>query len=213
VENCFNDLDDDCDGTVNNGCPDHLTTGTPVALTLRGSASGGGAFSLRCPANSYVTKIVVYGDSADQYIAGVDIACASPTLVRGASSYTVTPTPVAASPSTQRANNVTTSVNSTFDCGTASFNPGWYVPGDSESTGLDDLGMSCAAGALTLSATNQLGITFTKRTNTGVAGYSFGSPFEDDCGAGQVLIGFDGRDGNWFDAIQPVCAPLQVVYK
>jgi hypothetical protein len=213
AENCFNDLDDDCDGKVNNGCPDHLTTGTPVALNKHGNQSGGGAFSLRCPANSYVTKIVVYGDNTDAYIAGVDIACATPTLVRGASSYTVTPTAVTASPNTQRAGNITTSVNDTFDCGTASFNPGWYVPGYAESTGLDDLGMSCAAGALTLSATNQLTISFTKGPNTGSYGYNFGTAFEDDCGANQVLIGFDGRSGNWFDEIQPVCAPLQVVYK
>ena len=37
VENCFNDLDDDCDGVVNNGCPDHLTTGTPRLLTAIGT--------------------------------------------------------------------------------------------------------------------------------------------------------------------------------
>src|SRR6478752_5216053 len=40
-EDCFNDLDDDCDGVVNNGCPDHLTTGTPHLLTARGNTGGG----------------------------------------------------------------------------------------------------------------------------------------------------------------------------
>ena len=33
VENCFNDLDDDCDGVVNNGGPTTISTGTPHALT------------------------------------------------------------------------------------------------------------------------------------------------------------------------------------
>src|SRR3954470_17848168 len=57
VENCFNDLDDDCDGVVNNGCPDHLVTGAAHALTLHGNPAGGAAFQLRCPANAYLTKV------------------------------------------------------------------------------------------------------------------------------------------------------------
>jgi hypothetical protein len=213
IENCFNDLDDDCDGKVNNGCPDHLVTGTPVKLPAQGNTSGGNPFSLRCPANSYVTKVVVYGDNGDRFIGGIDISCATPTLVRGASTYSVTPTPVTANPSSVHANHITTSASSPFDCGTTAFHPGYYVPGDAYGSGVDGLGMACGIGTLSLSASNQLTIAFSKDLDNGFYGYDNTTQFEDDCGAGTVLVGFDGRDGDWFDDIQPVCAPLQVVYK
>jgi hypothetical protein len=221
IENCFNDLDDDCDGKINNGCPDHLITGTPRALTQRGNPAGGGPFSVRCPANSFVTKIVVYGDNADGWIAGVDIACAAPTLVRGASSYSVTETPVTPNPNHQYAahvelgnNNTTLSPPVFFDCGTTTFAPGYWSTGRADGGGADALGMACASTALTLSATNQLTIAMTKQGAGTYFGYvSFGTYFDDDCGPGEVLVGYDGRSGNWFDAIQAVCAPLQTVYK
>jgi hypothetical protein len=210
VENCFNDLDDDCDGTVNNGCPSTLTTGTPRALTLRGGTAST-AFSLRCPANNYAAKIIVYGDDNDTYMSGIDLYCATPTLVRGPSSYTVTEA-VSATPLSKKG-VVSAGSTSTFDCGTA-FVPGWVFNGTADSGGIDQIGMYCAAGSLTLSATNQLTITTTKGAVGGSAGYAFGTAFEDDCAAGEVLIGFDGQlNGSYLTELQAVCAPLQVVYK
>ena len=214
-ENCFNDLDDDCDGKVNNGCPDHLVTGTPRLLTAHGNAAGGSPFSLRCPANAYLTKIIVYAEkpSTDGYDAGIDIVCATPTLVRGVSTYSVTPVAVAASPSTIRGGNIDATLNAGFDCGATGFSPGWYAQYSSDPGGIDELGMSCAPGSLTLSATNQLSVSFTKGGSLGVYGYAFGTASEDDCAANEVLIGFDGRKGSWLDGLQAVCAPLTVVYK
>ncbi len=215
LENCFNDLDDDCDGVVNNGCPDHLTTGTPRALTAHGNAAGGTAFSLRCPANAYLTKIVVYAEkvNTDGYDAGVDIVCATPTLVRGTSSYTVMPTAATANPATNHGGNIDTTLNGPFDCGTASFSPGFYVQGLADAGGIDSFGMSCGVGSLTLDNRNQLSISITKSGSLGYYGYNFGTAFEDDCMAGEVLVGIDGRMGNWDDEAHGVCAPLQVVYK
>jgi hypothetical protein len=215
-EDCFNDLDDDCDGVLNNGCPDHLTTGTPRALGPHGDATGGTAFTLRCPANAYVTKIVVYGDNTDDADAGLDITCATPTLVRNASTYTVTPTAATANPSTQRGSNVDTSLAGPFDCGMTGFNPGFYAPGAADPGGLDELGLSCAAGTLALQSNNTLTITLTKGPNLGVAGYtglSGEAAFEDDCNPNEVLIGFDGRKNTYFNEVHAVCAPLQVVNK
>jgi hypothetical protein len=92
--------------------------------------------------------------------------------------------------------------------------PGWVFNGTADSGGIDQLGMYCAAGALTLSATNQLTITTTKQAVGGSAGYAFGTAFEDDCAAGEVLIGFDGQlNGSYLTELRAVCAPLQVVYK
>jgi hypothetical protein len=211
-EDCFNDTDDDCDGVVNNGCPDHLTTGTPVGLTARGNTTGGSAFSLRCPANDVVTKIIVYGDDSDEFVGGLDVYCASLTLVRGASTYSVTET-ASATVLMQHATNITTGDAGPFDCGTGAFAPASYVNGLAESTGIDAFGNSCSTGALALGSDNKLAITFTKQASLTDAGYNFGTAYEDDCAAGSVLIGFDGRSGNFVDSITPVCAPIQVVYK
>lgn len=212
-EDCFNDVDDDCDGVVNNGCPNTLTLGTPVALTARGNPAGGTAFSLRCPAGQIVSKIIDYGDATDEYIAGIDVYCATLNLVRGASTYSVTET-ANATPLTKHAANITTSASGTFDCGTTGFTPSFYVQGQSDSGGLDALGQSCATGALALGSDNKLTITLTKGASQSYAGYTaFGTAYEDDCAAGSVLIGYDGRSGNYFDELHGVCAPLQVTNK
>jgi len=216
-EDCFNDVDDDCDGVVNNGCPDHLVTGTPRQLTARGNPAGGTAFSLRCPANSYATKLIVYADDGDSWVGGIDIACATPTLVRGTSSYTVSVAAVAVNPNSVHATHITTTDNFTFDCGTTAFAPGWWSAGTEETGsggGVDSVGMLCANGAVALQANNQLTVTMTKTGSVNYFGFpQLGTPWEDDCKANEVVVGYDGSDGNWFDSIRAVCAPLQVVYK
>ncbi len=214
VENCFNDIDDDCDGVVNNGCPNTLTTGTPRALTAHGNTGGGGPFSLRCPVGQFVAKANMYADETDVSLGGIDIYCATPTLVRGATAYSVTEA-VSATALTAQGNNITIADKFTFDCGVAGFVPAWYSNGTSDAQFTNSLGVSCATTVLTLSATNQLSFTLTKQAGGGnYYGYpNLGTPFVDDCGPTEVLIGFDGRKGNGMDSTQAVCAPLQVVYK
>jgi hypothetical protein len=219
LENCFNDLDDDCDGTVNNGCPLSITTGTPRALPGRGG-NGGGADSARCPANSYVVSASFSVDSVTQYLSAVALTCATPTLVRGASIYTVSVTPLAPAPDVSMNGLGTTGMLGTDDCGSNGFVAAWYVNGSDETggpmlDGLRSVGMSCASGAANFaSATNQLTFTMTKRAPSALyhAGKG-GATFEDDCLANEVLIGFDGRDGQWIDQLQGICAPLVTVYK
>lgn len=212
-ENCFNDEDDDCDGVVNNGCPDHLATGTPRVLPAHGNAAGGSPFSLRCPANAYVGKIVIYGDLDHGSLSGIDLYCVTPTLVPGTSSYSVTTT-VAASPLSRKGNVITPGETGTFDCGTG-FVPGWWTTGTFDATGIDELGLFCGTSALMLGADNKLAITLTKQGNGVPDGYNISgaTPFEDDCMQGEVLIGYDGRVGDWLDQLAAVCAPLTVVYK
>ena len=221
VENCFNDLDDDCDGTVNNGCPDHLTTGTPRALTAIGDPNSGTAFSLRCPAGQFVSKTQMWGDNnaAVLAITALDVYCATPTLVRGTASYTVTVavsgTPL--STGTDRPASPTT----TFTCDAGSFSPGWQTPGtgaNGSGGGIDGYGLYCGSTALALDAANKLTFTMTKvaaasSSNTNPDGYRNATPFEYDCNQGEVLIGYDGKVGAYITYFQPICAPLQVVYK
>jgi hypothetical protein len=156
----------------------------------------------------------MYADESDTAFGGIDLYCATPTLVRGASAYSVTET-VSATPLIARGANVTLADTFTFDCGTAGFVPAWYSNGRADAQFVDALGISCATTVLTLSATNQLSFTLTKQAGGG--GYygftALGTAFEDDCNQGEVLIGFDGRKGNGMDYTQAVCAPLTVVYK
>jgi hypothetical protein len=218
VENCFNDIDDDCDGVVNNGCPSSLTTGTPRALTAVGDPNTGTAFSVRCPAGSFVMKTIMYGDNNVGAVTALDLYCGTPTLTRGASTYSVTvavSTTAMQTPGGNRGGPMTT-----FDCGTG-FSPAWMTPGtafNGANGGLDGLGLSCGNTVPALDAANHLTLTQTKAAAASSSGlnpdgYLAGTVFEDDCNAGEALIGYDGKNGTWLYYFQPVCAPLQVVYK
>jgi hypothetical protein len=216
IESCFNNLDDDCDGTINNGCPIAIATGTPRALTARGDPSGGNPYSARCPANSYVTKTAIYVDTAAQWISGVALTCATPTLVTGTNS-SVTLTLVTPQPYISIIGSGTSgSAVGSDDCGTSGFSAGWYVSGTFEAgSGLDSFGMSCATGSSSfLPATNRLSFSFSRQSpSTIYTAFNGGTQFEDDCMSNEVLIGYDGRDGNWLDELRGVCAPLTAVYK
>ena len=216
-EDCFNDVDDDCDGKVNNGCPDHLTTGTPRLLTAVGDSGSGTAFSLRCAAGSFVSKTIMYGDNNVGAITSLDVFCGTPTLTRGASSYSVSVavSGTALTTGTDRGGPMTT-----FTCN-AGFSPGWMTPGtaaNGSGGGLDGLGLDCANTTVTLDATNKLAFAMTKAAAASSSGnnpdgYLATTSFEDDCNAGEVLIGYDGKLATWITYLQPVCAPLQTVYK
>ena len=96
-ESCFNDTDDDCNDVVNDTCPNTVSLGAPRALGIVGGA-GGGAVSARCPANSWVTHAQFLFDDTDAHGTGVRIFCATPTLVRGPASYSISLTAVAPAP-------------------------------------------------------------------------------------------------------------------
>jgi hypothetical protein len=212
-ENCFNTTDDDCDGALNNGCPDHLTIGAGTPLAAHGG-TGGGAQTAMCPPNSFVTRADWYWDDGQQHASGVGIYCSSPTLVQGASSYSVTLTPQSPAPYKVVHGNDTATIdnNSIHDCGGGFVAGSWFI-GTADSF-VEGLGMHCSNGAVTLNADNTLAFNFTEFGNVNDYWYFPGGTFfRDDCPTGQVLIGFNMRVGNWLDQIQAVCAPLLTVYK
>ncbi|MCA1665485.1 MAG: hypothetical protein LC659_14670 [Myxococcales bacterium] len=217
AENCFNDLDDDCDGTVNNGCPTALATGTPRALTAHGDTGTGTAFSLRCPAGSFVSKAVMFGDNSVAAVTSLDVYCGTPTLARGTSSYSVSVAVAATALSvgTDRGGPMTT-----FTCN-GGFSPGWQTTGtavNGANGGIDGYGLNCANTTVALDATNKLTFMQVKAaagssSGNNPDGYLATASFEDDCAAGEVLVGYDGKLGTWITYFQAICAPLQVVYK
>ena len=100
VENCYNNLDDDCDGHVNNGCPTGLSIGATDPLVARGG-TGGGVVGSMCPDGSLVTGVQVQLSANNVnpgYVISVQPSCAKPALMRNATSYTIALTPADAPP-------------------------------------------------------------------------------------------------------------------
>jgi hypothetical protein len=208
-ENCFNNLDDDCNNLLNDGCPDTVSVGNPRALPAQGG-SGGGPVSARCPANSFVVHTQFFFDHQDSTASGVQIFCSTPTLVRGASSYSVSLSGQVAGASWK--GSTTSFLDGEIDCGTAAFVGGWRTRGYA-SNYVYGMGLDCASGALSLAANNTLSISFAPNGNGNYWFYSTGSFFQIDCAANEVLVGYDGRIGSWMDQLTPICAPLVVGYK
>ena len=215
-ENCFNDIDDDCTGVVEDGCPLSLSVGTPRALAAQGGA-GGGAASARCPAGTIVIHSrfsFVYTDATAQ---GIQIFCATPTLTRGATTYSLGvtnkvtgPTLTGSGPSMPPDSGDPNSGN--IDCGTIGLVVGWRSP-IYASDYVYGMGMYCASGAASLAADNRLTITFTPTANGNAWFYAGGNLAQLDCASNEALVGYDGRVGAWMDQLQPICAPLVTVYK
>jgi hypothetical protein len=165
-----------------------------------------------CPPNSFVTRTDWYFDHDQGHASGVGIYCSAPTLVQGASSYSVTLAPITPSPYAVVHGNDTATIDGSHDCG-GGFAPGTWFIGQSD-TFVEGLGMHCSTGTVTLNADNTLTYGLTEFGNPNdYWTYNAGSFFRDDCPTGAVLVGFNMRMGNWLDQIQAVCAPLVTVYK
>jgi hypothetical protein len=214
VENCFNDLDDDGDGVVNNGCPIGVSVGSDVPLIAYGG-SGGGAVSAHCPPGKVATLMRVTIDDNQSEIAGAGVGCSTMTLVRGASSYSITvDTPTAIDSQFQG-----TGWTRYFDnfCDTSMFQVVFWSLMNTDESGPDPyvhgLGMQCGLGTLTLSPTNQLSVSFSGVGGSYGIDFAWGTEHPQACATNQAVVGYNGRDGAWLDQIQPVCAPLVFTYK
>lgn len=210
VENCFNDIDDDGNGKVNDGCPDTISVGADVALTAAGG-SGGGVQMAHCPANQVVVAQRMFGDDYDEWMSGVGIWCSPVTLVRGTSSYSVQLT----GPAGQAAGifyGTKTDYQEDDGCDTTQFMVVWNNRIDA-STYVNGWHFDCGKGTLALSPTNQLSITFSNNNDNWGWTYLGGTRVTDTCGPSQAVVGYNGRIGSWMDQIQPICAPLVVNYK
>jgi len=213
VENCFNDIDDDGNGKINDGCPDTLSVGADVPLIAFGG-SGGGAVSAHCPAGQVATAMRVYEDDYEAEMAGFGVGCSTLTLVRGASSYSVT---VSAPAGLYEFKGSGWDYYQNGVCDTSKFQVVWNTLMNTNESGaypyVHGLGMDCALGALTLSPTNQLSIAFTNLNTHFGYDYAWGAEHPQACGASQAVVGYNGRGGAWLDQIQPICAPIVVNYK
>lgn len=221
AENCFNNLDDDCDGRINNGCPSTVTLGASRTLDGAGG-SGGGPTSVMCPTGAFVTRVDSWFDNNDQKASGVSIFCATPSLIQGASSYSVTLAANAPAPYGTQHGTANPSNQRTDDCGISGLTAIAYSEGYADSW-VEALGHHCASSVVTLAPDNSITFSF---VNSGYSNGPFseysnppaGTFFDRDCNVGetpanQVVVGFSIHDGAYLDNITPICAPLVVTYQ
>jgi hypothetical protein len=158
-----------------------------------------------------VTGLRFWLDGYDLEMAGVGVFCSTPTLVRGANSYSVQLSP---SPGPSAQFYGTYEDGSLDDqCDTTQFQVAWDTLMNTDSFDVNGLGMNCGAGTLTLDGSNHLTITFSNLSNRFGHDYGGGTEYEETCGSNQALVGFNGKYDVWLHRIQPVCAPLNVTYK
>jgi hypothetical protein len=212
AELCFNDLDDDCDGKVNNGCPDSLTVGAPRVLPPQGGMAGT-AQSARCPDGAFVTRTELLFDDTDGAVAGLRIYCGTPTLAGGMTGYTLGIAPVMPQPFAGFAGSRVTGAPQNANCGGAGLVAGFTVKGRADQNAVFGLGMYCADAQAALSTDNKLTIKLAPNSSGDYAEYPYGTSFTGVCLDSEVLVGFDGRTSAWMTRIQPVCAPLTVGYQ
>jgi hypothetical protein len=214
VENCFNSDDDDCSGTVNNGCPIGLALGGDRPLGGIGGPGGGGPNPVHCPAGAFVTRVDSWFDNGDAHASGVSIFCATPSLVQGASSYSVTLTPNQPAPYATITGSKGPLSKRTDDCGIVGLTAITYTVGLADSF-VEGLGAHCGTSAVTLKPDNTIAFNFVTQNDTSYDYFPppVGSFFSSSCNPNEVVVGYTARTGSWMDNLQPICAALTVTYK
>jgi hypothetical protein len=227
TESCFNNSDDDCDGTIDNGCPDHLELGMERVLSFHGGM-GGSAHPARCPPNFFVVATGFWGNDPNSAATGIELTCATFTLMKGKSSYSVTKSLFSGTVLVQgnEATQTDQGVYPNSDCSSGLLASTWFT----SNVSLDSLttvptyvvsgfGAHCASANVQLSSTNKLDITFSRQGSANDercymnGSLCLGPTIEDDCAANEVLVGFNLELGTLMDGVSAVCAPVVTVYK
>lgn len=212
-DDCFTNTDDDCDGTVGNGCPESLFLGPDRALGGAGGG-GGGSNPVHCPAGAFVTRVDSWFDDSDQHASGVSIYCATPNLMQGATTYSITLTPNTPAPYLVQHGANDPQDERADDCGISGLTAITYTVGLAD-TYVEALGNHCGTSQVTLAADNTITFDFVTTGNTSYNAYASmaGTFFNQACNSNEVVVGFNIHDGSWLDNIAPICAELEVKYK
>ena len=243
-ESCSNDLDDNCDGKVNNGCPLSIGIGTarPLApLVGAGGNANAKDLNVKCPADSFLTGLVLEFYDAMFQVAGIRLGCSKATLTRTATgTYTlatqaVMPSPyvslIADPPATGTGTPITVACAGLGLRAVFSMRGSYDVKllAGSQVGGITGLFATCGSATAMLNADNTLSLAMAKVGSE--TGYDYGPSVGATavswvgCAANEVMIGFNGRvstcgqissdppvTASCLDKVQPVCAPLAVNY-
>jgi hypothetical protein len=213
IENCFNNAVDNCNDLTNEGCPDHLVVGSSYALVAEGG-SGGNPVSAMCPAGQIVARATMYFDDPDHHGDGIAIYCVTPTLTQGTSSYSLgaTALPGSATASFMGSNGKNPDFDQ--DCTVAGGLGAVWTSFTDSGQYVDGIGAGCATGSATLDSFNDLTINMSYDGRYAAGDWT--SPQAGTwqyCDPDSAIIGYQGRDYAWLDQLQPICAPIWVVYK
>jgi hypothetical protein len=227
-EGCFDDTDDDCDGHLNNGCPDHLELGPAHTLAWHGGSGGGSVVSVRCPAGSFVLSAGMWGNPNVTAASGIQLSCGTYTLVTsGAYSLSKAIVPGSIIQKAGIAFQEYRGISTAADCAGGLLAGHWSTSHEFDSSIttpptrlIAGFGAHCGAPTLVSGGGNQLTVRFDSRgvANEDVCYRSssfacIGTASADSCGTDEVLVGFDLHLGDLMDSMAAVCAPLVTVYK
>ncbi len=207
TESC-NGLNDDCDGSTDEGCPASASIGDPTTgLTGYGTATGGTMHTDTCPAGSALVGINVVVGTHLRQIQGI---CAPIQVVE-----TTTSTPYTYSVTTGTPTDMTNRGTTTGTAASATCAPGSYVVGVEARAGLyvDELTLSCAP----LNVTGTIGTYAVSRgavTKLAPVGGTGGGPKASSTCAGQGVVNkIVSRTGDSVDYVELGCATPALTLK
>jgi len=217
-EDCSNDADDDCDGTINNTCPSGavtLTNARNVAPYAGGDdtmIANNTNVTAQCPANAFVSSLVIEFNDVESQVAGLRLGCSTITLSAGATGYTATLTNLTPSPyvSLIASGDDGTGTPITLNCeNTTGLRGIWAMKGSYDVGGMLGFFAECGAAAITQNADNSLSIAMTATAGAGTMQDAQGyTGFEHatasnpplthssatwSCAATEVVVGFKGN--------------------
>jgi len=243
LEDCSNDLDDDCNGTVNNGCPESIGIGTPRLVPPYVGANGNANakdLNVRCPTDAFVSGVVIEFMDAQFQVAALRLSCAKATLSRSGAGYALSTQPITPSPYVSLIADAPargTGTPITAACAGLGLRALFAARGSydvqSNLGGITGFLTKCGVATASLNTANNT-MSFMVAETGNEIGYDYGVLLSSEvavnwgsCAATEVLIGFNGRvstcgqaeagpppiPGACLDKLQPVCAALVPKYK
>jgi hypothetical protein len=230
-EDCSNDADDDCDGKVNNTCPDSVTIGlpryvAPLAPSPPPANSNQMSIEKRCPAGAFVTRVQIQFDDPHLQLAGLQFSCSTATLTRpsGSNSYLLGASAVMPAPYDDfiGASAVPTGTPQDMHCSGIGLSGIVALKGRYDKGSYIGMFAKCGVGSAALQADNTLKVTVNPLGDNTYVGYdygptiggaSYGTAVSWACGTNEVVVGFKGIVSGSIDQMQVVCGPINPVYK
>ncbi len=202
-ESC-NGLDDDCDGTADDGCPVGITVANSDRRLTANGGGGGSAFTLSCPSGTVAVGATVRSGSE---IDAVRAICQSLTVeeLRGQDPYAYRSAVTGQQQTTNFAGGGGGSIQ-TLVCPSGSFLHQLRVRSGSR---IDQAQFTCARA--TYNGYPGQGSTQTTDTQTGTYGNNGGTlRTPTRCAAGEFVAGFYGRAGSRVDQLGVLCRAYNV---
>jgi len=222
VPEICNGIDDDCDQTIDNGCPSTFLRGAATAGTTLGDSTGGGPYSEQC-ANDEVLVGLQVGFST--WLDQIDVKCQQLSLgvdksstpykysVKFGPTHLLAPHPATTNDTVQAidcpAGKVLVGFSISEQHTTPTYTPDYIV--------LTRVSGTCASLAIDMTGTPPA-LKWKNTTNIGpVAGSYYDSSTATNksltLDPNQVAIGYQGASGLWVDRIGPVVSSVQVLLK